>query len=219
MGRMAGDAVAGRGGPGRRSRRDSETEFARISAFSDGVIAIAVTLLVLNLEVPRVPSGDDSALAEGIVDLAPHFFAYALSFAVIGRLWLVHHRFFAALEEFDSRLMIANLFYLALIVLVPFASDVLGTYGEIGVAVMVYAATLGLAGIVNLLMIRYALRADLIKRSERAATEPFGSRGALVIPGAFIVSLPVALIFPYAAQALWLLAFVGVRRQRRRGGG
>lgn len=192
-------------------------EFGRIVAFSDGVIAIAITLLTLNLEVPQVPSGDNRGLAEGLVDLLPHFFAYALSFAVIGRLWLVHHRFFASLEGFDGWLMTANLVYLALIVLVPFSSDMLGSYGEVGVAVMVYAGTLGLAGLVNLLMIRYALRADLVRASDRAATEPFGSRGALVIPGAFLVSLPVALLNPYAAQALWLLAFLSITRQRRLG--
>lgn len=212
---MPGDAAAGGRPRDRRSRRDSEVEFSRIVAFSDGVIAIAITLLVLNLEVPRVPSGDEGELADSLLDLLPHLFAYALSFAVIGRLWLIHHRFFAALQGFDGRLMTANLLYLALIVLVPFSSDVLGTYGEIGVAVMVYAGTLGLAALVNLLMIRYAVRADLVKESERPVTEPFGSRGALLIPGAFILSLPIALLNPYAAQAVWVLALIGLTRQRR----
>ncbi|MBA2567332.1 MAG: hypothetical protein H0V08_06035 [Thermoleophilaceae bacterium] len=54
--------------------------------------------------------------------------------------------------------MVANLVYLSLIVLVPFTSDMLGTYGEIDVAVMTYAAVLGLASLVNVLMIGYALR-------------------------------------------------------------
>ncbi len=85
-------------GRGRFARSEHETEFGRIVAFSDGVIAIAITLLTLNLEVPNVSSDDSAALARGVVDLAPHFFAYALSFAVVGRLWLVHHRFFATLE-------------------------------------------------------------------------------------------------------------------------
>lgn len=212
---MAGEAAAGARRRWRRDRRDSELEFGRIVAFSDGVIAIAITLLTLNLEVPEVPSGDTRALAEGMVDLVPHFFAFALSFAVIGRLWLIHHRFFAALEGFDPRLMTANLVYLALIVLVPFSSDMLGTYGENTVAVMVYAAILGLAAAVNALMIRYALRLDLVGETERSATQPFASRGALLIPGAFLASIPVALLSPYAAQAVWLLAFVGIVRQRR----
>ena len=198
-----------------RDRRHSEMEFGRIVAFSDGVIAIAITLLTLNLEVPQVPSGDSQALAEGLVDLLPHFFAYALSFAVIGRLWLIHHRFFATLESFDAWLMVSNLLYLALIVLVPFASDLLGTYGESNVAVMVYASTLGLAAAVNALMIRYALGQGFVGESAQSATRPFGSRGALMIPGAFFLSIPVALLNPYVAQAVWLLALVALIRQRR----
>jgi uncharacterized membrane protein len=212
---MAGEAAAGDRRRGRRYRRDSEIEFGRIVSFSDGVIAIAITLLVLNLEIPEVFSRNKEALLDGLVDLLPHFFAYALSFAVIGRLWLVHHRFFASLEGFDGRLMISNLVYLSLIVLVPFSSDMLGTYGENGVAVMVYAVTLGLAATVNALMIGYAIREGLVKEEERAETEPFGSRGALLIPGAFLASIPIALLDPYAAQAIWLLALVGIVRQRR----
>lgn len=217
---MGGEAAAGGGrrtSRDRRDRRDSEIEFARIVAFSDGVIAIAITLLVLNLQVPRVPSGDTAALADGLVELMPHFFAYALSFAVIGRLWLVHHRFFASLEGFDRRLMTSNLVYLGLIVLVPFSSDMLGTYGESSVAVMVYATTLGLAATVNALMIRYALSQDLVGAAALSATQPFGSRVALLIPGAFLASIPIALLSPYAAQAVWLLAFVGMVRARRAG--
>jgi uncharacterized membrane protein len=211
---MADEAPVGGRRLDRYDRRDSELEFGRIVAFSDGVIAIAITLLTLNLEVPKVQSGDASALAEAILDLSPHFFAYALSFAVIGRLWLVHHRFFATLQSFDGRLMTSNLVYLALIVLVPFSSDVLGTYGENEVAVMTYAATLGLAATVNALMIRYALRHNLVAASERAATIPFGSRRALAIPVSFLASIPIALISPYVAQAVWLLALVGHVRMR-----
>lgn len=212
---MAGEAAAPRPGRDRRERRGSEIEFGRIVAFSDGVMAIAITLLTLNLEVPRVADSDSHALAEGLVDLLPHVFAYALSFAVIGRLWLVHHRFFATLESFDATLMSSNLLYLALIVLVPFSSDMLGTYGENEVAVMVYAGTLGLAAVVNALMIRYAVRHELVGAEHRSATEPFGSRGALLIPGAFLASIPIALLSPLAAQVIWLLALVGVIRQRR----
>lgn len=202
---------------GASSRREHELEFGRIVAFSDGVLAIAITLLTLNLDVPNVPSGDSEALAEALTDLGPHLFSYALSFAVVGRFWLIHHRFFATLEGFDRRLMSANLLYLGLIVLVPFSSDLLGTYGENQVAVMVYAAILGLAGLVNWLMIRHAVGHDLIRAEERAATEPFAAPAALGISGAFLISIPVALISPLAAQLTWLVALISLRRQSRIG--
>ena len=75
-------------------------EFSRIVAFSDGVFAIAITLLVLQIHVPaHLPAGD--TLFDEI--LGPHgdFIAYGISFAVLGKLWLAHHRFFAAVERFD----------------------------------------------------------------------------------------------------------------------
>ena len=215
---MAGDAAPGQVRGSRRDRREHEVEFARIVAFSDGVFAIAITLLTLNLKVPSVPSGSRGELLEGLVALGPHLFAYALTFAVVGRYWLIHHRFYSTLTGFDGPLMVGNLGYLSLIVLMPFASDLIGTYGEIDVAVMVYAAVLGLAALVNWLMIRYALGQDLVRPEDRAATEPFGSPAALVIPGVFLVSIPVALLSPVAAQIVWLGAFIGVRRQRRTGG-
>ena len=212
---MAREGALKRPHDSRRERTEHEVEFGRIVAFSDGVFAIAITLLTLNLEVPNVPEGNRAALLDGLLALWPHLFAYALSFAVVGRYWLVHHRFYSTLTGFDRPLMVANLGYLGLIVLVPFASDLIGTYGEIDLAVMAYAAVLGLAALVNWLMIRYALAQNLVRPEDRPATEPFGAPAALVIGGVFLVSIPVALLSPVAAQILWLAALLGVRRQRR----
>jgi uncharacterized membrane protein len=199
----------------RRERRTYETEFARIVAFSDGVFAIAITLLVLSLEVPDVPDED---LARALSQDWPHLLAYGLSFAVVGRFWLVHHSFFSTLTGFDSTLMTSNLVYLGLIVLVPFASDVLGEYGNTATAVVIYGGTLGAAGLLNWLMIRYALRGDLIVHERLPSTEPFGQAGALIIPGVFLLSIPVAiLIDPLVGELLWFGAFAAVRTVRRRG--
>src|SRR5215212_2995635 len=119
--KAAFDPVAG----GRvRHRDEAEVEFNRIVAFSDGVFAIAITLLVLGLTVP--PNHPD--LTRLLLNNQDDFIAYAISFAVLGKYWLLHHRFFSALERFDGRLMGLNLVYLAFIALVPFSSQVLGDY-------------------------------------------------------------------------------------------
>src|SRR6187397_1587669 len=101
-----------------KRRAENEVEFGRIVAFSDGVFSIAITLLVLNL-------GIDKGLTEGQIDNAlwdqrEMFLSYAISFAVIGRFWLVHHRFFAEVQAFDGRLLGLNLAYLGFVVLIPF---------------------------------------------------------------------------------------------------
>src|ERR1700712_4859171 len=88
----------------------AERELDRLGAFSDGVFAIAITLLVLNLEVPDVP-GDD--LGKAISDLSSSFLAYGIGFAVIGGFWFDHHRLFSRLQRGSGRLVFVNLLLLA----------------------------------------------------------------------------------------------------------
>ena len=107
----------------REASEGNEIEFSRIVAFSDGVFAIAITLLVLNLDIPD-PFHDESS--PRCSDQRQNLFAYAISFAVIGRFWIVHHRFFGEVTGFDGRLLWLDIFYLAWVVLIPFSSAVLG---------------------------------------------------------------------------------------------
>jgi uncharacterized membrane protein len=71
------------------------SDLGRINAFTDGVMAVAITLLVLNIEVPQVP---DSQLPGQLDELLPSVLAYALSFAIVGRFWVIHHRLFETLR-------------------------------------------------------------------------------------------------------------------------
>ena len=148
-----------------RRREENEIEFARIVAFSDGVFAIAITLLVLNLGVPEHIKGDD--LDRALWEQRQDLFAYALSFAVIGRFWLIHHRFFSDITGFDGRLLALNLFYLAWIVLIPFSSQVLGDHGGDTAAVVLYAANLAGVVLVGSLMLADARRSRPLQDRRR----------------------------------------------------
>ena len=197
----------------RMRREERESEFSRILAFSDGVFAIAITLLVLQLETP------DSAadLGPALKDALPDLFAFALSFAVLGRFWWAfHHRLFSGLKEFDGPLVGLNFVYLALVTLVPFTSDVLGEYGNHPEAVIVYAANLGLLGLVGAVMVRYAFRHNLM---QEGLEEMYGEQGHpdWAMPIVFFGSMPVALVSPTAATLVWLVALAilpGVFRRR-----
>lgn len=188
-----------------KPRAENEIEFSRIVAFSDGVFAIAITLLVLNLGVPEHIRHDDlwPVLREQGQDL----FAYALSFAVIGRFWVVHHRFFGDVTGFDGRLIALNLFYLAWIVLIPFSSQVLGDHGGDEAAVIVYAVNLIGVLLSGVLMFADARRAGLSRVSPEEAR--VGQRSALLVAAVFSVSIPVALLDPHLAPYCWLVLFVG----------
>jgi len=187
-----------------KRREENEVEFGRIVAFSDGVFSIAITLLVLNL-------GIDKGLTEGQIDNAlwdqrEMFFAYAISFAVIGRFWLVHHRFFSEVNAFDGRLIGLNLVYLGWIVLIPFSSEVLGEYGGKTTAVVLYSVNLAVVVLLGLLMNVDARRRGLTKIDDRTHRE--NQIRATYIAGIFLLSIPVALVAPNVAPWLWLVLFV-----------
>ena len=187
-----------------KRRDENEIEFGRIVAFSDGVFSIAITLLVLNL-------GIDRGLTEGQIDNAlweqrDTFFAYAISFAVIGRFWLVHHRFFSEVEAFDGRLIGLNLLYLGSIVLIPFSSELLGEYNGETTSVVFYSVNLAVVVLLGQLMGAGARRRGLMKIDDRTHRE--NQIRSTYIAGIFLLSVPVAFLAPEIAPYLWLVLFV-----------
>jgi TMEM175 potassium channel family protein len=194
----------------RRTPVRETVEFARIVAFTDGVFAIAITLLVLSIEVPSGLPG--SRLHDFLLESWRQLFAYFLSFAVIGRFWIAHHQYFALLHDFDRRLLVLNLAYLSLIVLVPFPTSLLGDYGHETDAVVLYAAVIGTTSLLGWLLVRHAVRRGHARLDPRAVAEASGAPLPAVV---FYASIPVALFSPLAAQLMWL-ALLGqaVRRHR-----
>ncbi len=186
-----------------KRREGNEIEFSRIVAFSDGVFAIAITLLVLNLHLPKhLASG---RIAHSLWEQREFFFAYALSFAVIGRFWLVHHRFFSEVRAFDGRLIVLNLLYLGWIVLIPFSSEVLGEYGGTAAAIVLYAANLIGVVLTGMWMAADARRAGLVETSAGAHREQ--RYRSLFIATVFLISIPVAFVAPGIAAFIWLALF------------
>lgn len=197
---------------GRPRRRDEwGIEFSRIVAFSDGVFAIAITLLALSIEVPeQLPS--DITVSQMIENQLGDLIAYAISFAVVGKLWLAHHRFFSAVERFDSVMMGLNILYLAWIALVPVTSEVLGDYGDNSSAVIVYAIVMAAVSITFQVQITYSYRNELIRPELRDVERRVAGPANLIVAVVFLVSIPVALLSPLAATLMWPLVFLTGRR-------
>ncbi len=187
-----------------KHREQNEVEFSRIVAFSDGVFAIAITLLVLQLEVPEGVRHHD--LTQALLEQWQDVFAYGLSFAVIGRFWVVHHRFFGDVTGFDEQMIRLNLFYLAWVVLIPFSSAVLGDHGGDEAAVILYS--INLAGVIlsGAWLFADAQRAGLTREAPEVARE--NRSRALRIAAVFLLSIPVALVDPRVAQWFWLALFL-----------
>ena len=189
-------------------RRDAEVEFARIVAFSDGVFAIAITLLVLPLAIPK----HTQDVAAAIWELDDDLFAYAVSFAVIGKFWLSHHRFYGTLERFNNTLMGLNMFYLAWVVLVPFTSEMLGRFAEDSTTTIAYAGVMAAASGTFVVQIAYAYRKGLMRPEARQTERRYAGPVNFLFTGIFLLSIPVALVSTFAAQAMWLAVFLVGRR-------
>jgi uncharacterized membrane protein len=185
--------------------RMDRTDFGRIVAFTDGVMAVAITLLVLNLEVPHVRADE---LDEALRRLDGSFLAYVLTFALIGRFWVIHHNLFETLERFDGRMMVLNLVFLALIALMPFGMDLVDTYPDTSIAIATFAAILSLASLTHWTMTAYSLRSEFVRAQRVRDTRRFGSIATLGIPAVFLLSVPVAFLSPLAAQLLWAATVV-----------
>jgi uncharacterized membrane protein len=186
-----------------KRREGNEIEFSRIVAFSDGVFSIAITLLVLNLGIPKHLAGGE--IGHALWEQREDLIAYALSFAVIGRFWLVHHRFFSEVTAFDTGLIRLNLLYLAWIVLIPFTSEVLGEYGGQTAAVILYAANLTAVVLVGMWMAADARGAGLTSVDPAAHHEQ--RYRSIYIASVFIASIPVAFVAPSIAPLMWLTLF------------
>ena len=118
----------------------SEEGTARLMAFADAVVAIAITLLVLPLvNIPSEP--DASSVAAIWSDHAAQFFMFALSFAVIARLWLAHHNLGERMARGDSWVLITTLVWLVTVVFLPFPTELLGQLGNTRPVAAIYIAT------------------------------------------------------------------------------
>ena len=182
------------------SAADQSHEVARIAAFSDGVFAIAITLLTLQLELPK--GGD---LAEALVNLGPSFLAFVISFLVIGTYWVAHHRLFAVVRRYDGRLIWLNMATLFFIVLLPFTTSVISDYGSFDLGVVVYVASLAGVGLATSALAAYALVGHrLCDPSVPAATVRFYIWRGAAVAIYFVASLALLPLGPAAVEYSWL---------------
>lgn len=184
-----------------KSSAAERRELDRVGAFSDGVFAVAITLLVLNIEVPQLSDGEK--LTTALDDLVPDVTAYFIAFAVIGLFWYGHHKSWSRLRATSPRLVWSNLLLLSLIALMPFTTALMGSYGDQAISVVLFAANVGLAALADSHVDKVAFDAGL------AAPVSAGQRRAQLLTGrlrslVFFASIPIAFVSPTLAQLAWL---------------
>ena len=193
--------------PRRTYDRDG-VEFGRTVAFTDGLFAIAMTLLVVSLAVPTLSDESSvSDLANKLSDDSSTFVSFAISFAVIGRYWLAHHTYFSALARLDRGLIALNLLYLAFIAFLPFPTALLGAYFSNPLSVTIYAVNLAIVSGMEVVLFSYAQNNDLLERKLPRDVYRYGATMSLAPVAFFLVSIPVAFLSTTVAVCMWFLGF------------
>lgn len=176
----------------------------RTIAFSDAVFAIAMTILVLELHVPEV---EPAELPAAVLGLLPEYLTFALSFVVVGVVWLSHHRKFAVITRYDQMLLRLNLLLLLLVASLALPTAVLGEYGDQPFAAALYAGSIALTGFLLSGIWVYAWRRGFVDNRLDSGVFRYALTQSLTVPAVFLLSIPVAyLAGPLAAELSWAAA-------------
>jgi uncharacterized membrane protein len=186
-------------------------ETGRLEAFSDGVFAIAITLLVLELSVPE---DDFHDLLVGILDQWPSYLAYLTSFLTIGGVWLIHHAILRRMRYADSWIVRMNLVLLLVVSFLPFptklVAEAISSTSAERVAVLFYGATLLAISLIVSAMGRYVAARDALRREGVTASD-VRTVVALAEPSlGFYASLVALSVFVPRVAAFGLLAVAAV---------
>jgi uncharacterized membrane protein len=173
----------------------------RLEAFSDGVFAIAATLLILNVVEPT------GALGPGLLHIWPSYVAYAVSFVTIGVIWINHHMVVAQIARVDRLFLLVNVIFLMLIAFIPFPTRLLAehiTSDGAQAAALSYGITLTGTAIMFNVMWQYAARGGRLLRENASAPVVKGiTRSYLPGPFIYLVATVSALVSPQLSAVLY----------------
>jgi uncharacterized membrane protein len=178
---------------------------ARLKGLSDGVVAFALTLIVLDIRVPL--GATPATLPASLAALGPTLLVYLMSFAIIGGSWGAHQRMLGQISRGDGLLVWYNLVSLLPITLLPPCASLLGDFPSQFAAIAIFALDAVAIQVTAYLLWRHASRHHLIDPAMDQRTIDGVGRRLLINATGFAVSIPFALISPVIAYALWLAVF------------
>jgi uncharacterized membrane protein len=180
-------------------------QLERFSFFSDGVFAIAITLLVIEIKVPVVHGATNDALLHSLSEMSLKFLGFLISFGIVGHYWSVHHRIFGYLQKYNTSLLWINLAFLFSVVILPFSSGFIGEYSSdlnIYVPYAVYVANICLTGLMNCWLWLFISnpKKQFLTHTLSKARIRLGLYRSLVIPVVFLISFIVYFMSPIVSR-------------------
>jgi TMEM175 potassium channel family protein len=177
----------------------------RIEAFSDGVFAIVVTLLVLELKLPVLKDhGSVNELAHQLVELAPKFLSWLISFIIVCKFWLNHHHVLSLAHHANYGLAWLNSLFLMGQAFIPFPTAMMGEYPTNPLAVSLFGAVFAVNTLLFIALQRYIVR-NLIKPELAAAQDSHAFVKSLIGPASYLTGAAAAWVSVHAAFVIYLL--------------
>jgi len=193
----------------RRSQAVAGLTTERISAFSDGVFSIAITLLVLNLRIPTIPSNVPS-YADKVLDQLrtqwPSLLSYILSFVIVGIYWIAHHNMFHYIKRSNRPFLWINILLLMCVAFIPFPAGLLGQYPTQPISVIIYASSLILTNLMLSLLWWYATSNHrLVDQDIDPHFVRTVNRRNMTAPVVYLVSIGLSFLSPLASLIVFFL--------------
>ncbi len=192
----------------------------RLETLVDGIFAISMTLLVLNLRLPQV--GAETTLARELLGMIPHFQSYVLSFYLLAVFWVIHHRQLRHVAKVDEPFLWLNVLAMVFVALIPFSTSLEGEYGNLQAAAIFFEANLLLAGLAFAAQFAYAAHGHrLLQPDTDQSVIDRALRRSMVMPVVSAVAIALTFVTPSYGTLAYLSIPVILRHKsmrRRRSG-
>lgn len=190
-----------------------EFQLERMILFSDAVFAIAITLLVLEIKVPHVIDNTDQLLLKILLSMLPKFIGFFISFFVIGQYWIVHHKLFGFVENYNGGLLWLNLIFLLSIVLMPFSTALYSENVKSTLSFVTYCGNIFASGFIAFILWRYigSGNRNLSELSQHKELLSYFSIRSLVISFAFGAGALISIVDPVIAKFSPVLIFPSLK--------
>lgn len=192
------------------SRNDSTSKTlflptTRLETLADGIFAIAMTLLVLSIDVPVLPGNPSQAILSEYVftTLIPQISIYILSFVLLAVFWTMHHIFFI-IKKTNNTLLWINILWLMSIAIVPFSTSMLGKYGETQLSQLIFDINMLIIGILSFANWSYAANKGMISEKVMPYSDKI-KRTFLTLPVLSIIAVIISFILPYGSIFVFIL--------------
>jgi len=181
----------------------------RIIMLSDGIFAITITLLVLEVRVPQIePNLVAQELSTALLHLLPKILAYIVSFTVLGLYWIAHHNAFMHIIRHNRGLLWLNILFLMCVASMPFPTGLIVEYGQQQISLLIYACTLAITGFVLDIIWWYATTNKLVSEDTDTKFIEFAHRKILFPPITYLVAAGVSFFSLSLAKFLIVVVIV-----------